>query len=141
MKQSETYQTKNRKRIWEFISSQKGIHFTANDMYRYFIIHGSTISMPTIYRQLDKMTEAGLLHKYRTAESDTAFYYSREADGDSRELSHMKCTNCGKMFPLKCNVVEQMAEHVWNRHSFYIKLENTLLYSKCAQCRVPQQKE
>lgn len=133
MEHKQGYQTKNRKLIWEYVNAQKDAQFSANDIYRFFMVNGNLISLPTIYRQLDKMTEEGLLLKYRTVESDTALYYY-PGEKSNNYQSFMKCTSCGQTFLLKCHTVEQMADHVWDQHHFQIELENTTLYGKCAQC-------
>ena len=140
MSQNQNYQTKNKKRIWEFVLTQKDTQFSANDVYRHFMAGDKSISMPTIYRQLDKLTEQGSLQKYRTGESDTAFYYYvGEGEGDHLQPL-MKCTACGQTIPLKCHAVERLADHVRTEHHFYIELGNTTLYGKCAQCMAPQHK-
>ncbi len=139
MKPNHSYQTKNKKRIWEFAVSQKDAHFNANEVFRFFIMSGSPISMPTIYRQLDRMTAEGILQKYRTGESDMAFYFYVGEKRDSCERPLMKCTSCGKTFPLKCHTTEKMAEHIWDKHHFYVELETTMFYGKCARCMASRQ--
>lgn len=140
MGQNQNYQTKNKKRIWEFILTQKNTQFSANDVYRHFMISEKPISVPTIYRQLDKLTAEGHLQKYRTGESDTAFYYYTGEKEANYLQPLMKCTACGQTVPLKCHALEEMADHVRNQHHFYIELGNTTLYGKCAQCMAPRQK-
>lgn len=134
MNQNQNYQTKNKKRIWEFILAQKGIQFNANDVYRHFMASDHPISVPTIYRQLDKLTAEGQLKKYRTGESNTAFYYYVGKREEAHFQTLMKCTACGQTVPLKCHTVEQLTDHVRDQHHFYIELESTMLYGKCAQC-------
>ena len=137
MKKSQSYQTKNKERILEYILARRDVSFNANDAYRHFINNDSPISLSTIYRQLDKMAEEGLLQKYRTSESDTAFYYYAGEKRDDRRQPLMKCTSCGQTFPLKCHTVEQMAYHIWDQHHFLIELDQTTLFGKCARCTGP----
>lgn len=134
MKQKYGYQTKNQKRILDFVISQKDAHFSANDAYRYFVINGVAISMPTIYRQLDKMTADGFVQKYRTEVSETAYYYHLEGSVDSNEQSHMKCTSCGKIFSLECHSAEELAEHIGREHHFFVRLAETVFYGQCEVC-------
>jgi len=134
LEHTQIYQTKNKKLIWEFVNVQKDAHFSANDVYRYFIIKDSPISLPTIYRQLDKMTQEGLLQKYRTAESDTAFYYHVCEDAESHEESLMKCTSCGRTFPLQCHAAEELADHIGHDHHFFVRLGETVFYGQCEAC-------
>lgn len=140
MGQNQNYQTKNKKRILEFVLAQKDTQFSANEVYQHFMVSNKPISIPTIYRQLDKLTEEGILQKYRTSESDTAFYYYVGEKAKDQPQTLMKCTACGQTVPLKCHTVEQMADHVWAQHHFHIDLENTTLYGKCAQCTALRQK-
>ncbi len=134
MKQKQVYQTKKRQLIQEFVITQKNMNFTANDVYRHFIMGDNQISLPTIYRQLDKMTEEGLLEKYRTAESDTAFYAQTRDDSATAGQSHMKCTSCGKTFPLQCHEAAELAEHIGHDHHFFVKLNETVFYGRCEAC-------
>jgi Fur family ferric uptake transcriptional regulator len=130
-----SYQTKKKQIILEFAVTQKGTHFSANDVYRYFVQNNISISIPTVYRQLEKMTEEGLMQKCRTAQSDSALYYYIEKEEDRHEHSLMKCTGCGKTFPLQCHTADHLVEHISLAHHFFVNLDETVFYGQCEVCK------
>jgi Fur family ferric uptake transcriptional regulator len=80
------------------------------------------------------MTEEGLLQKCRTTQSNSAFYYYIEKEEDRHEHSLMKCTKCGKIFPLQCRIAEQLTEHIGQEHHFFVRLDETVFYGRCESC-------
>ena len=134
MNHSSSYQTKNKKHILDFIMTQGSTHFSANDVYRHFVGCDLSISMPTIYRQLDKMVDDGILKKYRTAESESALYYHIGKPTEPLEQPLMKCTSCGKIIPLHCRAIQPLLEHIEDEHHFLVQMNETVLYGKCETC-------
>jgi Fur family ferric uptake transcriptional regulator len=118
----------------EFVNARKDARFSANDAYCYFMMNGRPISLPTIYRHLDKMTKDGTLRKHRTAESDVAFYSHAGDDAAVNEQTRMKCTSCGRTFPLRCRAAEELARHIGHDHHFFIRLGETVFHGRCEAC-------
>ena len=61
------YKTKSRSYIMEFFTAHKEQIVSAADIHHYLEENGKHVNLATIYRNLDKMTDEGILLKYKTA--------------------------------------------------------------------------
>lgn len=84
-------------------------HPTAYELYRSVRKRMPRISLGTVYRNLEQMSEAGVIQKLETGSSPKRF------DGDTSRHYHVRCANCGRV----CDVehrrmaeVESMLEEV-----------------------------
>ena len=46
----------------------------------------------------------------------------------------MKCTQCGQLFHVSCDYLNQLGEHLLEHHGFVIDHTKTVLYGLCAAC-------
>ena len=60
------YKTKSRSYIMDFFEAHKEQIVSAADIHHYLEENGKQVNLATIYRNLDKMTEEGILLKYKT---------------------------------------------------------------------------
>ena len=58
------YQTKQMKQILAYLQTIEGTHVTAADVCSYFKEQGINVGTTTVYRNLEKMVEQGLVAKY-----------------------------------------------------------------------------
>ena len=98
MSQRSTYKTKQRERLLDYLKTVKGTHITAADVCRYFKTQDSSMGQSTIYRQLEKLVDEGLLKKYIVDSNSPACFEYVEADSHVGEsvCFHCKCEKCGK---------------------------------------------
>ena len=68
------YKTKSRSYIMEFFTAHKEQIVSAADIHHYLEENGKQVNLATIYRNLDKMTDEGILLKYKTAKDEHAVY-------------------------------------------------------------------
>ena len=64
MSRKNTYQTKQMKELRDFLIAREGRHVTVKDICRYFDEVGKPVGTATVYRNLEKMVEAGMVAKY-----------------------------------------------------------------------------
>ena len=64
MKRSASYHTKQRETIISYLSSLGSAHITAGSMAEYFNEQGISIGLTTVYRQLNKLIQKGLVRKF-----------------------------------------------------------------------------
>ena len=93
--------------------------------------------MTTVYRQLDKMVNEGLVAKYVIDGSSSACF---EYTGDSRheckeQTYHCKCEKCGKLIHLQCSEVENLTQHIKEHHGFKLNPLRTVFYGICSDCQ------
>ena len=64
MSEKAQYRTRQITELENYLCSMKGKHVTVSDICKYFKSQGSSIGITTVYRQLDRMVEQGLVAKY-----------------------------------------------------------------------------
>lgn len=128
------YNTAQSKAILKYMASLGGTHVTAAEIAEYFGRTGSPIGLTTVYRHLDKLTESGKLRKYFTGGVPGACYQYIADGGDCAEHFHLKCDACGALVHLRCGVLDDVPEHVYEEHSFLIDKSKVVFYGKCADC-------
>ena len=74
MSRKNTYQTKQMKELRDFLIAREGRHVTVKDICRYFDEVGKPVGTATVYRNLEKMVEAGMVAKYSSDPSDSACF-------------------------------------------------------------------
>lgn len=131
------YRTKQREELVSYLKSIPGRHFTAADIVRYFSGRGTAIGTATVYRQLERMVEEGLVNKYIIDESSSACfeYIAPEENCYHPRCYHCKCEKCGRLIHLECSEITELEEHLSEHHGFRIDPMRTVFYGICADCR------
>ncbi len=70
-------------------------HPTADELYAGLRVSMPQISLGTVYRNLEQMSQAGLIRKLETAGKQKRF------DGDISEHFHMRCRICGAVVDIE----------------------------------------
>mgnify|MGYP002859773090 CR=1 FL=1 len=131
------YKTKHREEIIAYLESIPGKHVTVNDIMLYFRMQGKAIGAATIYRQMERLVEEGIVNKYFIDENSSACF---EYVGDVPEhkgLScfHCKCEKCGKLIHLECGELQMIREHLAGHHGFDLDPFRTVFYGVCNECK------
>ncbi len=123
------YNTKQKNIILEYLKSTPE-HTTAAGIVSALRKKGENIGTATVYRQLEKMVDAGLVKKYITNKG-ACFQYSGEACGDH---FHLKCINCQTLFHVDCDFLSGLAPHILEHHGFIVDNRRTVMYGICSNC-------
>ena len=137
MNNKSQYKTKQRAEITAYLMSMSGEHVTVNDVCRHFEEMGKAIGVTTVYRQLDKMVEEGLVNKYTLDSKSSACYEYVDVEHHSHSLKkcyHCKCDKCGKVIHLHCSEIEELNRHIEDEHGFVINFKRTVFYGLCDEC-------
>ncbi len=136
MYQKAPYRTKQRNELLAYLETVPGQHVTVSDVCAYFKAHGKTIGTTTVYRQLEKMVDEGLITKYIIdGNSPTCFEYVGEHTHETEEVCyHCKCEVCGRLIHLHCDELPDLERHILERHGFAINPMRTVFYGVCAEC-------
>ncbi len=132
------YKTKQRADIMAYLMNKSGEHVTAKDVCSHFEELGRPIGVTTVYRQLDKMVEEGVVNKYVLDGNSSACYEFVDSDHHPDGIVscyHCKCDNCGKLIHLHCEEIEELIKHIEKSHSFAINPRRTVFYGLCEDCR------
>ena len=139
------YQTKHKARVLEYLAAHSADHITAADLLIALSTGGAPIGAATVYRQLEKLESEGLVRRYALDDRGSACWQYAGTDGAAgvcRHHFHLKCTECGTLFHLNCDHLQEIAAHVASEHGFCIDPARTVFYGICADCaELNEQKE
>ena len=132
------YQTKQRDELLTFLKDRSGQHITVSDICEHFKAMGKSIGTTTVYRQLEKMVNQGIVAKYVTDVGSPACFEFVGTEGHHEEghCFHCKCEICGKLVHMHCEELAQIQQHVKGHHGFAINPMRTVFYGICENCSV-----
>ncbi len=129
------YTTKHYAQIASFLKDMTGTHITAQDVCDHFREMASPISTTTVYRQLERLVEEGIVNKYIIdANSPACFEYNGEYQHEQSNCYHCKCEKCGKLIHLHCEEIEELMKHMEAEHHFKLDPARTVFYGICESC-------
>lgn len=132
------YQTKQKALILAYLETHPERHVTAAELLHALTENGTPMGAATIYRQLEKLEQEGLVRRYSLDDRGSACwqYGGEEARaGTCHSHFHLKCTECGTLIHLDCEHLHEIAHHVENDHGFCIDPSRTVFYGICESCR------
>ncbi len=130
------YKTKQKELILSYLKSCPSPHVTAGDIAAHLKNSGNPVGVATVYRQLEKLTEAGLVRRYSLDEG-ACFQYV--GGGNCREHFHLKCLRCGRLIHTDCEFLSEVAPHILEHHGFLVDNSRTVMYGICRECREESQ--
>ena len=136
MSERSMYRTKQREMLLEYLEGKQGVHITAADVCEYFQEQGAQIGQSTVYRQLEKLVDEGLINKYIVdGVSPACFeYVSPESHEDASVCYHCKCEKCGALIHMHCEEMEEIQSHLLAEHKFKMDPIRTIFYGLCEHC-------
>ncbi|MBP3248988.1 MAG: transcriptional repressor [Ruminococcus sp.] len=134
MKRDSGYNTKQKEMLLDFLMTNRSRHTNVAEIGAFLASEGKPLGTATIYRQLDKLVERGVVRKY-SFDGKTGACYQYVEDSDScREHFHLKCLSCGRLIHLDCQHLMGINQHIAQHHGFHIDPVQTVFYGKCADC-------
>lgn len=119
-----------------YLKSVQGIHITAGDVCEYFQKQSKPIAQATVYRQLEKLVDEGIVNKYVFDSSSPACfeYVDENSHEDAQICFHCKCEKCGRLIHLSCEELEAIQNHIFKEHRFFMDPKRTVFYGICDEC-------
>ncbi len=139
MKKELGYNTAQKEKLIEFLIKNKDKHTSAQEIDTYLRSVGSPVGMATIYRQLERLVEAGTVRKFIIDGKTSACFQYVENEKECREHFHLKCLSCGKLIHLSCSRLMDISSHISQNHGFIIDPSQTVFYGRCADCAVSKE--
>ena len=130
------YKTHQRDELIECMRRLPPGHFTVAELCARLRQNGSTVGTTTVYRQLEKMVNEGLVNKYLIdGNSPACFEFAADRHlGGEGACFHLKCENCGVLIHMHCEELEDLAGHLKNEHHFTLNPLRTVFYGLCESC-------
>lgn len=136
---STTYTTKQGKLVLECFEKNKGVHLTIEDICNYLRSNDTPVGTTTVYRQVQKLLNEGIITKYNVdKESGSCYQYSGK---NCKMHFHLKCTNCSRLFHAECDHIESLEKHIFSHHGFCIDNSKTVFYGICQECLRAEKKK
>ena len=136
MSEKNAYKTRQRDELLNYLRTTSSEHITVNDVCGHFRRCGCSIGTATVYRQLERMVDEGLVNKYVIdANSPACFEYIGSESHCGELCFHCKCEKCGRLIHLHCEELEGLSAHVRESHGFRINPMRTVFYVLCEACR------
>lgn len=136
MAEAKAYHTKQRHLITQCLSAHTDHHLTAAQIASFIRASGNRIGAATVYRNLELLTDEGVVRKFETGTGGAACYQMSDTAGaDCAHHYHLKCTTCGRLIHLDCEALDTIRSHVMAHHHFNIDTTRLVLYGECMDCR------
>ena len=134
MKRDSGYKTKQKEKILDYLIRNKEKHTNVQEIITFLTAEGNPIGTATIYRQLDKLVDCGIVRRYNFDGKTGACYQYIENKEECHEHFHLKCTICGKLIHLNCDRLSNINRHIFEKHGFQVDPSQTVFYGKCSEC-------
>lgn len=128
------YNTKQRELILDFLSSSRDKHIKADEIIEYLKNSDTPVGKSTVYRYLDALVEQNIIRKYTIEDGIGACYQFIENNKACSEHYHLKCSNCGELFHVSCEFMDEINEHIYKEHGFKVDSSKTVFYGICNKC-------
>ena len=137
MNSKSVYRTKQRESLLAYLETIPGVHVTAAEICAHFAAHGASIGQATVYRQLERLVDEGLVNKYVIGSAGPACfeYVAESSHADAEVCFHCKCEKCGRLIHLHCDELAGIQAHLHESHSFQLDPVRTVFYGLCDRCR------
>ncbi len=108
-------------------------HPTADELYEVVKKRLPRISIATVYRNLERLSEAGIIHKLEYGGRQKRF------DGDVRPHSHVFCVRCGRISDVDTVDGLNAREMVLDSKGFQIMEGSLQFQGICPKCQRKKQ--
>ena len=134
MKNSSGYNTRQKEKLLDYLISNKDKHTNVQKISAYLTAEGTPVGVATIYRQLDKLVENGLVRRYTIDGKTGACYQYIDESQDCMSHFHLKCIKCERLIHIDCGHLKGISEHILAHHGFTVDSSKTVFYGVCEAC-------
>lgn len=120
--------TRQRELIQEILQQADG-HLDADEIYQQARQRSPSISLSTVYRNLQVFKELGLVEEHQFGNRR---YY--EPAPQARH-HHLVCLGCGRVFEFKCPSTERLKSRIGKEAGFRVTETEVRLAGYCPQCQ------
>ena len=104
-------------------------HPSADEVYAMVRRRMPRISLGTVYRNLETLSELGEIQKLEAGGALKRF------DGNPKNHYHIRCTCCGKVVDAPFDVMERLEERLDTPDGFLVFGHRLEFFGICAECR------
>ena len=104
-------------------------HVTADEVYETVCREHPNIGKGTVYRNLGILAEEGKIRKVEIPNGPDRFDFTLERH------YHVRCVECGRVFDVEMDAIEDLDERVRDKHGFEFLDYDILFKGICPDCR------
>lgn len=104
-------------------------HPTADDVYEEIAVRHPNISKATVYRNLNKLAEEGLIRK-RSIHGEADRF-----DHKCGDHYHIKCERCGQVFDVDMEYIPDLPSRIRDTHGFTVTTHDIFFSGICPACQ------
>lgn len=132
------YNTDGKNTVLDFFKAHGDRQFTADDvMLALEEEHAETgIKLPgksSLYRIISNFERTGVLRCFFDRETSKRLYQFAGEHCDSH--FHLKCSECGRVVHLECDIGDQLLHHISDHHGFSVSAGQSILLGECIKCQ------
>lgn len=133
MNRGKKYHTKQQQIIINYLKDCRDEYIQINELLQKLKLNDIHIGIATVYRNLDKLVDAGLVRKISVEGISGACYqYIQDEKTDG---FCMKCEKCNQIMDTECNHISELYNHIMEEHGFAINPNKTIFYGICEKCK------
>ncbi len=121
--------TRERRALLEHVLSVRG-HFDVDDLLLRLRRSGHRVSRATLYRNLPRLVDSGLIHKVEMARGQARY----ELMVGRHHHDHMVCLRCGAILEFESLEVERIQKEVCRRKRFVMTGHTHQIRGYCESC-------
>ena len=121
--------TAQRRLLLDLIRKAEG-HIDAKELYRRASNQDQSISLATVYRNLQYFKKLGIIDDRHLGEL-SCYYEVKEAG----EHQHLVCQGCGKIIEFDSPLLRELLDIVKRQHEFKITKVELFLKGYCSRCK------
>ena len=103
-------------------------HATANEIYEAVIRDYPTISRATVYRNLQQLSETGLVCKREMPNGADCY------DHICTDHYHVRCVRCGRVFDVDMDYIPDLQKSIKDTHGFEFTGHDIIFKGICPDC-------
>ncbi|MGN0687865.1 MAG: transcriptional repressor [Oscillospiraceae bacterium] len=104
------------------------VHPTADQVYTALKTDNPSLSLGTVYRNLNLLSEMGMLLKIRIADGSDRF------DGRTDDHYHMVCSKCDRVYDIELNELDTIKKVVADKYGHSLTTITLNLSGVCCDC-------
>ena len=108
---------------------KSGSHPSVSDIYNYVIKRDPSISLATVYKNVELFAEIGLVREIGSRDDSTRY------DPNVKFHINLLCNKCGKIEDYECVSFDDIAPNLRERAGFEIQSHHFEVRGICSNCR------
>lgn len=104
-------------------------HPTADMVYAALKADNLSLSLGTVYRNLNLLAQMGQIHKIGMPEGSDRF------DGRTDEHYHMLCQKCGRVYDVQLDTLSELDGQIQSQTGFLVHSHDLIVRGVCRTCQ------